>query len=106
MLRTSNFRCRCTCARAHLFLHLGNYWADWAEILYTVRYTTASYDAHLKLQVPLHVRTCTFLFCSSETTGTIGLKYLTVPLILHRAYIMHCSPLCVYLVQPVRSDKC
>ena len=33
--------------------------------------------ARVKLQVPLHVRTCTPLFCISATTGPIGLKFCT-----------------------------
>ena len=56
---------------------LGNYWADWDEIWYIAWYVIASRGAHLKLRVPLHVRTCAPLFSISETTGPIGLKFCT-----------------------------
>ena len=36
-------------------------------------------SAHLKDEVSLHVRTCTPLFCISETIRAIGLKFCVQP---------------------------
>ena len=55
--------------------YLGNGWTEWVQIWHTARYNTPANNACPNFEVPMHVRTCTPLFCISETTRPISLKF-------------------------------
>ena len=55
--------------------YLGNGLTEWVQIWHTARYYTPANNACPNFEVPMHVRTCTPLFCISETTRPISLKF-------------------------------
>ena len=80
------------------FLYLRNGRSDWAKILHVGRYHTITTDVQLKVGVLPHVRTCARLFCISETTHTIVLKFCMWPgiehLLLTRSSDLWCNCTC------------